>query len=264
MVGKTLVLLAVAGIALAALGWLHPGPVEAQTHRATRSFSAGWVAPGGRLTVTIVPTGYGSFGQIVETLPAGFSYVSSSIAETAVTVEGRTVSFTLLGDRRVTYTVTAPGAEGPFSFSGVLKDEEKRERPVGGSSRITVSTQPVVPTPRPTATPEPTATPTATPTPEPTTVPTPVLRLPTATPKPTPTMTPAPTPTPSPTPPPTEPPPTEVPTPEPPPPTVVPPTPVPPADEGLAPLWVIALVVIGAAVGIFAAGFIAGSSMRHY
>ena len=116
MVGKALVLVAVAGIALAALGWLHPGPAEAQTHRATRSFSAGWVAPGGRLTVTIVPTDYGSFGQVVETLPAGFRYVSSSIAETAVTAEGRTVSFTLLGDRRVHVYGYCPRRGGPLFF----------------------------------------------------------------------------------------------------------------------------------------------------
>ena len=80
------------------MGLVHPAPVEATSHRAVRSFSASWVLPGGRLEVTIIPTGYGSLGQVVETLPSGFSYARSSLAASQVAVEGRTVTFTLLGE----------------------------------------------------------------------------------------------------------------------------------------------------------------------
>ena len=80
MVTKALALMAVAVAALWLVGLLHPAPVEATSHRAVRSFSASSVLPGGRLEVTITPTGYGSFGQVVETLPSGFSYARSSLA----------------------------------------------------------------------------------------------------------------------------------------------------------------------------------------
>ena len=78
------------------VGPVHPAPVEARLHRAVRSFSASSVLPGGRLEVTITPTGYDSLGQVVETLPSGFSYACSSRAASQVAVEGRTVTFTLL------------------------------------------------------------------------------------------------------------------------------------------------------------------------
>ena len=125
MVTKALALLAVAVSALWLVGPLHPAPVEATSHRAVRSFSASSVLPGGRLEVTITPTGYGSFGQVVETLPSGFSYARSSLAATQVAVEGRAVTFTLFGESDFRYTVTAPSAEGSYAFSGVIKDDEQ-------------------------------------------------------------------------------------------------------------------------------------------
>ena len=111
--------------------------------------------------------GWGSFGQVVETLPAGFSYERSDLSEAGIAVEGQTVAFTLLGDERFTYTVFAPSAVGVYSFSGVLRDVNKAEEAVEGDSGIRVGPPP---TPEPTATPtpEPTATPTPTATPEPT------------------------------------------------------------------------------------------------
>ena len=149
-------LLLVVGVALGLAGLLRPGPVDATTHSADRQFSQPWVLPGGELTVTVTATGHGALGQIVETLPLGFSYVRSSLDATMI--EGQTATFTLLGDKSVTYTVTAPAEEGTYTFAGVLKDSEKMERPVGGDSRITVSaTPPPTPTPTPIPT-EPIAT----------------------------------------------------------------------------------------------------------
>ena len=157
---KALVLLAVAVSALWLGGPLHTAPVEATSHRAVRSFSASSVLPGGRLEVTITPTGYGALGQVVETLPAGFSYAHSSLGASQVAVEGRTVTFTLLGESSFRYTVTAPSAEGSYTFSGVIKDVNRAAASVSGHTTIRVG-----PPPTPTSTPTPTSPPTPTPTP---------------------------------------------------------------------------------------------------
>ena len=154
-----LALLAVAVAVVGVAGLLHSATAEATSHRTVRSFSAPWVLPGGALEVTIAAAGYGGFGQIVETLPPGFSYKGSDLPEAAVAIEGQTVAFTLLGDRRFTYAVAAPGAEGTYSFSGVILDSNKVEQTVVGDSSIRTC-----PEPTPTPTPAPTATPTPTPT----------------------------------------------------------------------------------------------------
>ena len=95
---------------------------------AVRSFSAPWMLPGGTLEVTITAAGYGSFGQVVETLPAGFRYEGSDLSEAAVKAEGRTVTFTLLADERFAYTsllparrVLTPSQESCWTRSGPSK-----------------------------------------------------------------------------------------------------------------------------------------------
>ena len=201
----------VVAAAVVGVAALHPIPADTASHSAVRSFSAPWAAPGGALEVTVAARDYGSFGQIVETLPAGFSYSGSDLSEAAVAVEGRTVSFTLLGERSVTYTVAAPRAEGFYSFSGVLLDADKDEQVIGGASAVRVGPAPTptptptpipTPKPRPTESPVPTATPIAAPTvvspaptPGPVPMPTPVpTSAPTPALEPTPTATPGPTP----------------------------------------------------------------------
>ena len=200
MTRKTLALLAIAVAIVGFVGLFHSAPVEATSHRAVRTFSAAWVLPGGELNVTISATGYGGFGQVVETLPTGFSYEGSSLsAATAVEVEDQNVTFILLGDESFTYTVTTPAEANTYTFSGVMLDFNKSEAAVTGHTAIRVGPEP---TPTPTPEPTPTATPMPTPTamPEPTATVTPV---PTAT--LTPTVTPEPTPTTAPTPAPVEP-----------------------------------------------------------
>ena len=103
------------------------------TWGAIRSFSPPSVAPAGEVVVMITASGYGWFGAVTETLPPGFSYVSSSLSDDAVTVEGRELSFILRGETSFTYTVTAPGAAGHYSFSGVLSNSEREVVPVGGA-----------------------------------------------------------------------------------------------------------------------------------
>ena len=98
MTGKALALLVVAAAALVVLELLVVSPVDAQTPRASRSFAAPSVVPGGRLEVRITAAGFGAFGQVVETLPPGFRYAGSSLSDNAVDVKGQTVKFTLFGD----------------------------------------------------------------------------------------------------------------------------------------------------------------------
>ena len=255
MIRKALAVLAAAGTALGIVGLWHPVPVDATSHSAVRSFSAPWVLPGGRLEVTIAVSDYGGFGQVVETLPQGFSYEGSDLSEAAVAVEGQTVAFTLLGDERFTYAVAAPSAEGPHSFSGVLLDSHLVEQAVGGDSSIRVGPEPT-PTPEPTATPTP--QPTATPTPEPTLTPTPEppatrTAEPTATPTPEPTATSAPEPTATPTPEPATaiPTPTAAPEPTPTRSRSVAPPPPPTSEPEEGPLiWLIALLGVAALLAI--------------
>ena len=193
--------------------------------RAMRSFSRSWTPPGGTVTVTIRATNYGEQGGgITETLPAGFTYVGSSLDDSQVrhTAGERTVRFILRTETSFTYTVTAPSTVASHAFEGELRDSERNDHRVGGASNLRVG---AAPPPRPRPTPRPssggggggggTVTPVNIPTP------TPVPPAPTATPVP-----PAPTPTPV--------PPAPTATPVPPAPTATPvpptatPTPVPP------------------------------------
>ena len=111
---------------------------------ATRAFSAAAVAPGGQLVVTIETSNYGPFGGVLETLPAGFGYVTSSLTTDLVRVTGQLATFTLFGETDFTYTVTASSVVGQHSFSGVLRDSTGVDHPVGGASSITVGDAPGV------------------------------------------------------------------------------------------------------------------------
>ncbi len=256
--------------------------------RAVRSFSRPWTPPGGTVTVTIRATNYGAQGGgITETLPAGFTYVSSSLDDSQVrhAAGEQTVRFILRDETTFTYTVTAPSTVASHSFSGMLRDSvDRTDHAVSGASSLRVGAPP--PTPTPTATPVP--QPTATPAPAPTA--TPVPPAPTATPVP-PTATPVPTATPTATATPVPPAPTATPAPRPtatptatatpvppapaatatPVPTATPTptaTPVPtappvvPEDEGGIPIWVIVLVVLGLAAVVVVGGIAMRSRQR--
>ena len=258
-----------------------PDAAGAQSHGGTRSFQQTWAAPGSELQVTITASNYGAFGQVVEELPDGFTFVGSSLEDANIEVAGQIIRFNLLGETRFIYRVNVPTLEGRYSFSGLVKNIDREERTIGGHTTLRVGQRPT-PTPEPTATPTP--EPTATPTPEPTATPTPApTATPTATPTPEPTATPTPEPTATPTPEPTATPtpeptatpapePTATPTPEPtampapaatatPEPTAVPaqsPTPVSvaetsEAEEGLPVwLWVVPFIaVVGLLLAVY-------------
>ncbi|MDE0213886.1 MAG: hypothetical protein OXN22_07405 [Deltaproteobacteria bacterium] len=241
-----------------------PSVSNASTHSATRSFSSPWVTPGGSVTVTITLQQL-SIGQMVESLPAGFTFVSSPLDPAAYDVTDvpdasgsgvahQLIEFVIVDEPMLVYTAMAP-ADVPLGdsivgeFKGVVRDLDGDEVLVTGDTHIRVGPEPTpiptsTPTRTPTPTPNPTSTPTATPTatPAPTATPTPE---PTATPTPAPTATPVPTATPSPTPSPTPvPAPTATPT----------PAPVVEEDSGL-PAWglaIIIVIVIAVLIGLIA------------
>ena len=114
---------------------------ESSDEAPTSRFNPQRVAPGGSVTVTIQ---VGRALSITETLPAGFTYTGSSIDDPAedndVVTAGQTVTFTPVGERSFTYTVTASSTEGSHMFSGMARFDGNRNNdlPVGGVSTVTV------------------------------------------------------------------------------------------------------------------------------
>jgi len=126
-------------VAMLSVALVIPGiAVAAPDALATRTLPAS-AAPGADLDVSIVASGAGVFGQVVETLPAGFSYVGTDSTDVIVTEDGNTVRFTFMGDAvTFDYEVTASTTAGSYSFSGIVKDENLNEYTVGGDTGITV------------------------------------------------------------------------------------------------------------------------------
>lgn len=113
--------------------------VSASAHpTATRSFASDFVDPGGEVVVTIAVSNYGAAGQVTETIPDGFTYVSTDVPGGASDVSGQTIVLTILGEDSVSYTVSAPEEEGPYTFSGTLTDINKHVDPIGGDSELRV------------------------------------------------------------------------------------------------------------------------------
>ena len=78
-----------------------PVAVEAQSHSASRSFQRSWAAPGSQFQVTITARDYGAFGQVVEELSAGFTYIGNSLGAAHEEVDSQTIRFNLLGRNQV-------------------------------------------------------------------------------------------------------------------------------------------------------------------
>ena len=135
-----------------ALTGILPTSAQATVPSAMRSINPATVAPGGTVTVTIEAADYGQAGGVTETLPPGFAYVDSSLSASQVYESGQDVRFTLQGDTSVTYTVTASGTAGSYSFSGTLRDFERDDYPVDGDSSVTVEAPSTPSTPTPSAT----------------------------------------------------------------------------------------------------------------
>ena len=81
--------LAIAAMVGAVALLAQPGAVEAQSHSATRTFQQDWASPGGVLQVTINASDYGFIGQVVETLPDGFTLQARRLRATRLTKRGK-------------------------------------------------------------------------------------------------------------------------------------------------------------------------------
>lgn len=113
--------------------------VPASAGSAERTFSSS-VSPDQEFKVTVNIADYGAAGQVIEKLPAGFTFVSSTLPERAVTVNGSEVSFLLMTEKSFSYTLKAPATTGTYKIAGILRDINKTEfsvRPADCS--ITVS-----------------------------------------------------------------------------------------------------------------------------
>ena len=134
-----------------AIGLWPSGQTDASGHGATRSLSSSSVAPGDEITVTITATNLGGgFGQVVETLPEGFSYVEGS-ASIRVTQDGQKLRFPILGaNATFNYKVTASDTAGDYTFMGTVGDSSGEVRDIADSP-VTVAAAPVT-TPEPMAT----------------------------------------------------------------------------------------------------------------
>ena len=107
-----------------------------------RSFNPSSVpAGGGMVTVTVEITGLYGVGSVVETLPAGFTYVDGSVTPSDITPaeDGRKVSFPLVGESSFSYSVDTSTSSGRHGFSGELTyGLDKTKVPVLGETIVTV------------------------------------------------------------------------------------------------------------------------------
>jgi len=102
---------------------------------------SGSVIPGADLEVIIAASGCGTFGQVVETLPNGFSFSHVSCASTEISFGGtdNTITFTFVGDLvTFAYIVQVSTTPGDYTFSGVVRDADMNEYPIGGDENVTV------------------------------------------------------------------------------------------------------------------------------
>jgi len=111
---------------------------EQEAATAARTLPAEPVSADANFTVRIEASGYGSFGQVVETLPAGFEYMNSTLDSESIEVKNNTVKFTLFGENSFNYTAAASNSTGTYNFTGVLKDMNMNEYEVGGDTEIVV------------------------------------------------------------------------------------------------------------------------------
>ena len=138
---KMLAVMTVAVIT-AAVGLLGLLPAFAQgAPTVTRSFNPATVAPGGEVEVTITLEDVGRIARVTETLPTGFTYLSSSLDDEEVEDLGNGMHrFIPLRANSWTYTVTASSTEGSYTFSGLLvvSNDRTEDVVVMGPSSVTV------------------------------------------------------------------------------------------------------------------------------
>ncbi len=109
-------------------------PVMAEEISVTRSFSTISPSPNSEFDVMLAISDL-NIGGIVETLPDGFSYVSTTHPSDQVSVSGQKIAFAVINETEITYKVKAPSS-GEGTFTGKWVDllvlspelEEGKER----------------------------------------------------------------------------------------------------------------------------------------
>ena len=118
---------------------------------ASRSLSPETVEPGGQVTVTINITNFQLGMAVVETLPDGFTYVSDSLSDGTIEVDGQDLQI-IPGSADFTYEVSASDTPGSYPFRGTVRDLDRVSHDIEASS-VTVEAKTIVtPTPEPTPT----------------------------------------------------------------------------------------------------------------
>jgi len=109
-------------------------PASAAVTTAMRELPAS-VKAGAEFDITITPSGCGIFGQVWETLPAGFTYLDCTPSDIGVERVENSVRFTFAGFESLAYRVKAPvvTATTSYIFHGIVKDENKVEYPIQDS-----------------------------------------------------------------------------------------------------------------------------------
>lgn len=120
-------------------------PALAGGEAMVREVSTAVPAPGAEVTVTLTLHGCAA-GGVVETLPPGFVYVSSSLPADQVRVEGNRVCFATLGESVVTYVVRAPEKAGG-EITGAWWDFGARTQGTIPSTRLEVGSATAAPGP---------------------------------------------------------------------------------------------------------------------
>ena len=122
----------------------------------TRTLSTNTPAPGSTFHVFINISGL-RVGGIVETIPEGFTFVSTTHPSNQTYVSGQKVVFVVLNETSIRYEVRAP-SQGTGTFSGTwydaLSEKEGIIKSMSVSVRV-VETPMSGPTPTPTTTPAP-------------------------------------------------------------------------------------------------------------
>ena len=119
----------------------------AAAQEATRSHPIE-VDPGAEFDVNIDVSDLGSFGKANETLPTGFTYVSSSLPSGQITIVGDVLSFILFPAADFTYRVKASETPGTYTFTGKVWDWDKNEYIIPSTEVIVLSPTPA-PSPSP-------------------------------------------------------------------------------------------------------------------
>ncbi len=102
------------------------------------------VLPNTQFDVTVDVNGCGVAGQVIETLPFGFTYVGiDDPLDYNVTINGQTVTITFIGaSKNITYQVMSPATQSIYTFSGIATGDDMVADSVGGDTTINVTAGP--------------------------------------------------------------------------------------------------------------------------